>query len=306
LDVAAIHAASVVFVPSFSEAERAFLLRNARVLVYTPANEVAACSLLPRALSHRGCNRMNACGACVCNCRAVQWPLSLYVQVPTLMFPFSLCVCNCICVCWCLCVTVHADARACVGGEQHFGIVPVEAMYARVPVVAANSGGPTESVVHGDTGFLEPPEPAAFAAALARIVHAPAAERRVRDPLRDNHAVRERESHVPVTQHSTHAYCKERWVDAYVWVPLHMRPRSAWASGAAPACRRFTRWRRLAPPWSASCSSCVPHQSRAAAAAAAGSDVIMWAHSEAVGHAAVLRQRRLVPSPTPPHLAGLR
>ena len=52
-------------------------------------------------------------------------------------------------------------------------------MYARLPVVAVNSGGPTESVVDGETGFLVPPDPAAFATALGRILDTPA-ERTVR------------------------------------------------------------------------------------------------------------------------------
>mmetsp|Transcript_23380 Transcript_23380/g.20778 ORF Transcript_23380/g.20778 Transcript_23380/m.20778 type:complete len:100 (+) Transcript_23380:958-1257(+) len=38
--------------------------------------------------------------------------------------------------------------------NEHFGIVPVEAMYMGCIVLACNSGGPTESIVHGRTGFL--------------------------------------------------------------------------------------------------------------------------------------------------------
>ncbi|PJF18736.1 hypothetical protein PSACC_01470 [Paramicrosporidium saccamoebae] len=38
--------------------------------------------------------------------------------------------------------------------EEHFGIVPVEAMSLGVPVIAMNSGGPRETVVNGITGFL--------------------------------------------------------------------------------------------------------------------------------------------------------
>ena len=34
------------------------------------------------------------------------------------------------------------------------GIVPIESMYCRVPVVACNSGGPRETVKNGVTGFL--------------------------------------------------------------------------------------------------------------------------------------------------------
>lgn len=37
---------------------------------------------------------------------------------------------------------------------EHFGIVPLEAMDAGVPVVAVNSGGPRETIVDGVTGFL--------------------------------------------------------------------------------------------------------------------------------------------------------
>lgn len=39
-------------------------------------------------------------------------------------------------------------------GREHFGIVPLEAMLAGVPVLAATTGGPKESVVDGQTGWL--------------------------------------------------------------------------------------------------------------------------------------------------------
>jgi alpha-1,3/alpha-1,6-mannosyltransferase len=38
--------------------------------------------------------------------------------------------------------------------NEHFGIVPLEAMMAGIPVLAANEGGPTETVVSGQTGWL--------------------------------------------------------------------------------------------------------------------------------------------------------
>ena len=38
--------------------------------------------------------------------------------------------------------------------NEHFGIVPVEAMYCGCIPLACNSGGPTESVKDGETGFL--------------------------------------------------------------------------------------------------------------------------------------------------------
>jgi len=38
--------------------------------------------------------------------------------------------------------------------NEHFGIVPLEAMLAGTPVLAANEGGPTETVISGQTGWL--------------------------------------------------------------------------------------------------------------------------------------------------------
>ncbi|KAL5109643.1 Alpha-13/16-mannosyltransferase ALG2 [Taenia crassiceps] len=39
---------------------------------------------------------------------------------------------------------------------EHFGIVPIEAMYLGRPVIAIDSGGPRETIVHQKTGFLCP------------------------------------------------------------------------------------------------------------------------------------------------------
>ncbi|POS85491.1 hypothetical protein EPUL_001990 [Erysiphe pulchra] len=41
--------------------------------------------------------------------------------------------------------------------NEHFGIVPLEAMLAGVPVLASNTGGPLETVIDGKTGWLCPP-----------------------------------------------------------------------------------------------------------------------------------------------------
>jgi len=62
--------------------------------------------------------------------------------------------------------------------NEHFGIVPVEAMCAGLPVLACDSGGPTESVLDPGsspvedmrTGWLRPPEPDAWAGALEAIL----------------------------------------------------------------------------------------------------------------------------------------
>ncbi|MGB9407305.1 MAG: glycosyltransferase [Terracidiphilus sp.] len=53
--------------------------------------------------------------------------------------------------------------------NEDWGIVPLEANAYGKPVIAVNQGGPLESQVHGKTGYLVPPEPAAFAAAMASL-----------------------------------------------------------------------------------------------------------------------------------------
>lgn len=54
--------------------------------------------------------------------------------------------------------------------NEHFGIVPVEAAAAAVPVVACSSGGPKESVVDGETGFLRNPDAIEFARSMLELV----------------------------------------------------------------------------------------------------------------------------------------
>jgi len=57
--------------------------------------------------------------------------------------------------------------------DEHFGIGIVEGMAAGRPVVAVNRGGPLETIVDGETGFLRENEPEAFARALALLVTEP-------------------------------------------------------------------------------------------------------------------------------------
>ena len=56
--------------------------------------------------------------------------------------------------------------------NEHFGIVPLEAMLAGVPVLAANTGGPLETVVDGKTGWLCPPDDTEkWTAVMAQVLH---------------------------------------------------------------------------------------------------------------------------------------
>ena len=53
--------------------------------------------------------------------------------------------------------------------NEHFGICPLEGMYMRRPVIAANSGGPLETVLDGTTGFLCEPTAKGFSRAMGRL-----------------------------------------------------------------------------------------------------------------------------------------
>ncbi|XP_053203393.1 alpha-1,3/1,6-mannosyltransferase ALG2-like [Panonychus citri] len=54
--------------------------------------------------------------------------------------------------------------------NEHFGIVPLEAMYMGRPVIACNSGGPLETVRDGETGYLCRPEASHFAEKMYNFV----------------------------------------------------------------------------------------------------------------------------------------
>lgn len=57
--------------------------------------------------------------------------------------------------------------------NEHFGIVPLEAMYSKKPVIAINSGGPTETVETNITGFLSEPIPENVAHYMAKLIGSP-------------------------------------------------------------------------------------------------------------------------------------
>ncbi|MDQ0755238.1 glycosyltransferase [Arthrobacter sp. B3I4] len=71
-------------------------------------------------------------------------------------------------------IFLSADAVVCTPWYEPFGIVPLEAMASGIPVVAAAVGGLRDTVVNQVTGLLVPPQdPAATAAALARLLADP-------------------------------------------------------------------------------------------------------------------------------------
>lgn len=54
--------------------------------------------------------------------------------------------------------------------NEHFGIVPIEAMYCEKPVLATNTGGPLETVADNVTGFLIEPNEKAFGEKMSKLV----------------------------------------------------------------------------------------------------------------------------------------
>lgn len=63
----------------------------------------------------------------------------------------------------------HCKAVLYTPDHEHFGIVPLEAMFCRKPVIAVNSGGPRETIQHGVTGYLCSPTSLSFSAAMFEL-----------------------------------------------------------------------------------------------------------------------------------------
>ena len=57
--------------------------------------------------------------------------------------------------------------------KEDWGIVPVEAGSYGKPTISVNEGGPTESIVDGETGFLVEPTPEAFAQKMSFLAEHP-------------------------------------------------------------------------------------------------------------------------------------
>lgn len=67
----------------------------------------------------------------------------------------------------------NCDCVIYTPSNEHFGIVPLEAMFSKRPVIAVNSGGPTESIENEVTGFLSEPIPEVFAHYMAKLISSP-------------------------------------------------------------------------------------------------------------------------------------
>ena len=77
-----------------------------------------------------------------------------------------------------------ATALVFTAPNEDWGIVPLEAMASGTPVIAVNSGGPRESVVHGETGWLLPGTPRAFASQMHSVTAMPQELDRMRHACR--------------------------------------------------------------------------------------------------------------------------
>jgi glycosyltransferase involved in cell wall biosynthesis len=73
-----------------------------------------------------------------------------------------------------------ADVVVCSSHFEGYGVVNIEAMACGKPVVSTNRGGPSETVVDGETGFLvNPGDAAALASRVIRLLNDPELRRRM-------------------------------------------------------------------------------------------------------------------------------
>jgi len=71
-------------------------------------------------------------------------------------------------------VIAAADVIVCSSHFESYGMVNIEAMASAKPVVSTRKGGPSETVVDGETGFLvDPKDPAALADRVIRLLRDP-------------------------------------------------------------------------------------------------------------------------------------
>lgn len=71
----------------------------------------------------------------------------------------------------------HTLALLYTPSFEHLGITPLEGMAAGLPVLAVNNGGPLETVVDGETGYLRPAVKSVWAEALSTLAQLSEQER---------------------------------------------------------------------------------------------------------------------------------
>ena len=77
-------------------------------------------------------------------------------------------------------ILAAGDVVVCSSHFESFGMVNLEAMASARPVVSTNRGGPSETVLDGETGFLVPPgDPAALAERVLQLLRDPALRQRM-------------------------------------------------------------------------------------------------------------------------------
>jgi glycosyltransferase involved in cell wall biosynthesis len=87
-------------------------------------------------------------------------------------------------------VLAASDVIACTSYSESLGMVVIEAMSMARAVVSTNAGGPAETVVDGETGFLVPSgDSATFAEITLRLLDDPALRERIGAQARD-HVIR--------------------------------------------------------------------------------------------------------------------
>ncbi|KAJ7331170.1 Alpha-1,3-mannosyltransferase-like protein [Desmophyllum pertusum] len=80
----------------------------------------------------------------------------------------------------------HCTCLIYTPSHEHFGIVPIEAMYMKRPVIAVNSGGPLETIQNGVTGFLCNPDAESFALAMQKFLKNPSLRSTLGDAGKQN------------------------------------------------------------------------------------------------------------------------